>query len=433
MLIHGQLLSVAVALACAGLAQALWRHWAAALATLIVVGLVSIMPAYYVSWGRYTLLTGMLMLPAALILLREVAQRRSSGALLAAALVLAGLSLVHFVVFVFALAWCIALICTQVWPTRRSLALACARLALAGLLMLAATAPWIALLAAQVRSGTGASAMHLVGNSDYNAMPYTLLWTSTNKLLAGLAGCGALLGLLRHRAATVQVTAWSLVIVLLTNLPMIGLPYISFLTNEIVAVTMFLPLALLIGVGAGMLARRAGLQARPGAASRRQLLALAGFLALSAWGAWQLQHVVRADTILATNDDLDAIAWASASTPPDARFVVNTVGWLGDVDRGADGGWWLLPLAGRAVSTPPVVYTYGPDAYVERVKQETAWLRSAGQVSDADLAAWMRAHDYRYVYATHSGTTLNRERLSASLLFEQVYANQSVAIFALRP
>ena len=66
MLLQGQLLSALVTLAGAWLANWLWRRPLAGVVAALVSGLISVMPAYYASWGRYTLLCGMLALPVAL-------------------------------------------------------------------------------------------------------------------------------------------------------------------------------------------------------------------------------------------------------------------------------------------------------------------------------------------------------------------------------
>ncbi|RRR69358.1 MAG: hypothetical protein EI684_15840, partial [Candidatus Viridilinea halotolerans] len=63
MLLSGQLLNALQALTVAGLAQSLWRRPLAAPVAALIVGCISLMPAYYLSWGRYTQLTGLLMLP----------------------------------------------------------------------------------------------------------------------------------------------------------------------------------------------------------------------------------------------------------------------------------------------------------------------------------------------------------------------------------
>ncbi len=431
MLWSGQVLGALVALAAAGLAHYLWRSALAGTAAALVVGLVSIMPAYYLSWGRYTLLAGVLMLPGALIAAAEAARAPEWRRVLAAALLLAGLSLVHFIVFVFALLWCAAALLVYA-PLGRRWALAPLGLAGAGLLVGALTAPWLLLLAGRARPGTGISATHIAGNAVYNAMPAALLWAGNNQLLLALAGTSALLGLLRRRGAAAALLVWCLLAVVAANPVWLGLPYLSFVTNEMVAITLFMPIAALIGGGAALLdeALRARLPAR--AATAWAPLRTAALAGLALWWATGFQSVIRSDTVLAGADDRAASAWAAANTPADARFLVNTVGWLGNVDRGADGGWWLLPLAGRQVSTPPVVYTYAPDAFVREVKHGSGWLRKPDERSPAEIAAFMRQRGYGYVYATDDARLLSAGRLLGTGLFEELHRVGKVSLLRLR-
>jgi hypothetical protein len=72
MLVSGQALNVLQVLAAAGLATYLWRRPLAGIVAALVVGLLSIFPAYYVSWGRYTQLTGLLLLPPLMIVWLEL-------------------------------------------------------------------------------------------------------------------------------------------------------------------------------------------------------------------------------------------------------------------------------------------------------------------------------------------------------------------------
>jgi hypothetical protein len=111
--------------------------------------------------------------------------------------------------------------------------------------------------------------------------------------------------------------------------------------------------------------------------------------------------------------------------------VVDTAGWLYTVDRGGDGGWWLLPVAGRLVCTPPVVFNYGPEAYVRAVEAETRWLRSGAAADPAALAAFMREGGYTHVFATGRARSLDLGRLRASPLFRELYHDGDVSILAL--
>ena len=456
MLLSGQVLNALVALAWMGAASYLWRRPAAVAAAGVVVGLVSIMPAFYVSWGRYTLVTGMAMLPAAIVVCCAAARAERAArpegwrAVAAAGVLLAGLSLVHFVVLCLALLWCAAWLLVAWAPVRPV-----ARLGAAGVLALALTAPWTALLLAEARFSTGSSAVHVAGNDWYNAMPEALLWASNNRLLLALAGAGALLALRHNRRTAVAVLVWAALAALLANPVVLGLPYLSFFTNEFLAITLFAPVSMLIAGGAAVLDARlhrfadavprghaagqvsagAGHRRSRAAAARSALRHLSGaaLLALAVWSASQFRSVVRPDTILATEADLRAIAWAARELPAEARFVVNTAGWLGDVDRGADGGWWLLPLAARQVSTPPVVFNYGEAGYAQAVKEETTWLRSGAGADPDALADFMRQRGYEYVYASGRGASFDAARLQESPHFAELHRDSDVTIFRLVP
>jgi hypothetical protein len=429
MLWSGQTMSALMVPAYAALAVRLWRHPIAGAAAGLVVGLASVMPAYYVSWGRYTLLTGMLMLPAALIALDTV--RRNPGLASAAllAVLLAGLSLVHFVIFALTLAACAAFLLTMTPGSSWRRTAIWMGVALAGSLTI--TAPWIVLLASRALPGTGSSAMHVAGNAGYNALPLELLRAGTNQILLALGGIGALLTLWQRQRATVWLIIWCATAVLLANPVVVGLPYLSFITNEMLTITMFAPLALLIAGGAAAIDARAPRGGWRRFAWRLGAVVLAAGVML--WGVSQWRTIVRPDTVLAGRADLEAITWVAHATPPDARFVVGTLGWLYDVDRGADGGWWLLPLAGRQVSTPPVIYNYGAPADVAAIKRDTSWLRDrSASASAEELAAFMRERGYTYVYAGERPGAICADALRTSPMFEHVYEHEGIVIFHLR-
>lgn len=429
MLWFGQVLSTLSVLAIACCALALWQQPLAAVVAGMIPGLISIMPAYYLSWGRYTLLMGMLILPMLLIATRELLRAPTWRTVAISGLLLAGLNLVHFVAFIFALIWYPIVWLSFSTPQSRWKTLS--PLIAAGIIAFALTAPWILLLLGRFQPGVGQSPLNIQGSATYNAMPEHLLWARNNRLLLALAAAGGLLGHWRRWRAAPAIVLWSLLVLLLANPGWIGLPYLSFVTNLVVAISLFLPISLLIGCGAAALHISSVRRLSQRADLRWRALVVAVILLLAFWKAQNFQSVIRSDTILATQSDLQAIEWIASHTPPEARFVVNTEGWLYDVMRGADGGWWVLPLAGRQVSTPPVIFTYGPPTYTENVKQQTAWLREDRDRTPEELADFMWIHGYTHVYATAQGRLLNASQLAATPYFERIYGNEQVSIFKL--
>ncbi len=413
---EGQVLGALHALALGGAAHYFWRRANAAIIAAVVVGVVSIMPAYFLSWGRYTLLLGLLILPAVMIAADLLVTRPSPRHAALLALLMSGLSLVHIVACAFGVLWCVA-----VWLTHRR---ATWLLAGAAIATIAATVPWLLVLAGQTQAGTGSAATHVAGNQYNNGMRYDLLWAVSNEQLLLLTAVGALLLLWRHEQAASALMLWCGVCLLATNPVIIGLPYLSFLTNEMLVISMFVPITLLIGGGAAVLAEL--LPARV-----PEWALIGAIVGAAVWFGAGFRDVVRADTITTTSDDLTAISWATTALPDDASVLVNTRKWQYDVDRGADGGWWLLPLAGRQVSTPPVIFNYGEPTYVARVKEQTHWLRDTTPRTPDDVAAFMKRYGYQFAYASERGPLLTPALLGTSSQFVARFHTGDVTIYEL--
>ena len=93
----GQLLNALIALSVFRLALELWGDWRRAILAALLVGFGLHMPAYYLTWGRYTLITGLLLLPLAMAaLLRISRQPRDGSSILTAILLTAGTALSHY-------------------------------------------------------------------------------------------------------------------------------------------------------------------------------------------------------------------------------------------------------------------------------------------------------------------------------------------------
>ena len=78
-LVFGQVLNAAAALGVYRLAHAIWGGWRRGLAAMLLVGFAFQMPAYYLTWGRYTLLAGIFIFTIAASMVLE-AQRGEEGA-----------------------------------------------------------------------------------------------------------------------------------------------------------------------------------------------------------------------------------------------------------------------------------------------------------------------------------------------------------------
>lgn len=467
LLLTGQILNALNALAAAGLALTLWRRPLAAPVAALITGLVSIMPAYYLSWGRYTQLTGLLMLCSLAIAWETALRRGGRGWRLATAIVLAGLSLVHVRMLIFGVALVAAL--SLVWALDRPWAMIRTQLlgaAAAGLGAVALAAPWQAVLVVRALLPAATSG-ELVGSSSYNALNQALLWTEPNRILAALALAGAWLGIWRRERTAAALLLWVGFLVLATNpwlitylLPTLGVvvvlqgllrrapvtviigvillllnptlvsfPYLWLLPNDTLVISLFLPFALLIGGGAALSfawLRAALPRFRPVLAPGASVLLLAAGL----WSVVNHRSVVNPATVLVNPGEPAALAWVAAETPPNARFLINAAPWMPGMRRGVDGGWWLLPLTGRQTSTPPVLYVYGPPDYVARVNAVTDTVIGYAPGREQEIFNLIAAEDITHIYLVEGVGPLTPDIFAARPGFVRVYERDGVTIFA---
>ena len=133
-------------------------------------------------------------------------------------------------------------------------------------------------------------------------------------------------------------------------------------------------------------------------------------------------------TILVDRHDLQALDWVRQNTSLDARFMINTNAWMGSMRRGVDGGYWLLPYAGRQTILPPVVYSYGAPAFVQQIGD---WSLRMGEVTTCDEAFWSLVQEFsaHYLYLQEGQGSLQPGGLANCPLVVPVYRSGSVNIY----
>jgi hypothetical protein len=332
-LVAGQLWQVAAAAGVFAAAWRLWRSFDTALVATVLVGFVSTLPAYYVMWGRYTLLAGMTLLAFGIA-------AAVGGRMVTLALIVAATGLTHYYAFLSLLAF----VGLYAFPLARGRARSRSALA-AGVGVLLAS-PWLlhvwrstATYARPSRSSAWAAAA--------TATPISaLLGPTRNHFLLALAVAG--LAWVVHRArrqalpdneAARALAAWAVLHVVLLGPWQVG-PF----RPDHAALVLFLPVVLLAAPAITALGGRA------------VTVMVMGVLVL--WGLAETRRPAGPSTALAGAADLKAAAWVAANTPPRAVFLVDVAPWMG-IWRGADGGWWISPLTGRRTVPPPVAYGWG--------------------------------------------------------------------------
>jgi len=448
---------VMVGLLAEGVAQ--WRLPArkaqiAGLLALLIAGLLSDMPAFYVNWGRYTQLAGQIFLPAALLWsIRGWQPDQRRLWLCLTILVVSALALAHYRVLIMYAVTVPLLLLFALWRTehewKQAIKELLGRAVVSGLATCVLILPWywkiiesqigryVTALATKKGEPTGFMV-------NYNALsditPYVPQW------LLVLSVLGLIWLLLRRRAAGVLQGGWLLLFFLLSNpYTLLGLPGTGLVNNFMLAIALYLPLAALVGVSAADFID--WLPTKHVRFTRIMSGIMASLLLLVAlYGTWQQINITSPrEFSMITHSDLKASQWIQENTSPDAIFHINGFfAFANSVVAGSDGGWWLWLTANREATATPMVYGHesGLDpTYREVVNARYRHLLKAYQENIDALAVAMREEKVDYVYiGAQQGRIdsyplrlrLDPTHFRESAAFETVYSDDLTWIFKVR-
>lgn len=424
-LVLGQVINACVSLTVYALAKQLSKDWRVGLLAGVFVAFATKLPGYYLTWGRYTLLIGVMILPVAMAEAVHAWERHDRWWQMATlSLLTAGALLSHYftafllVLFLVLLGiwWLVETVKSKSadWKLILSIGLA----SLAGLVL---ASRWVYRIF--VYSSAATRPVFRVMESDlpksaWNYLAY-LLGPISGYVLIGLGLIGLVWSGLAGKKWHFQV--WALLVCFFA-LPT-GLRLMNF-RNDYFALVAFIPIAVTAAFGIVLLLEK--VTAKRGLSTPLILCVCA---ALSAAGAWQNAKAINDETVLATRSDLEALDWIRTHTPEDARFFVNTTYWGHDVYRGVDGGGWILPITGRWSLAPTVFYPFGGELPIFE-----AWIDWSKRASDLDTCNtefWALVEDaelnYLYIHrgerGIQSGNLLDCEGI------EKLYDNDEVTIW----
>lgn len=406
---------VAIALPVLTMTLFAWRvlndRWAG-LAAGGLVGLVSIFPAFYVNWSRYTQGLGLALLPVAWVLLVEALEWRTpdidtrtsrarwrdvvqaSGPLMLAIVGAAGLALTHYrIAMIYAafavlyLIWVLSKASTGGMSIRDVLRPLYRSAILAGL-TLAALSPWLVNLAQNFGTRfVGKSGEGGVGEGYYSLQSMgldPLLAHPSMPIMFALALGGLVWAVKRKDPLPLLPAITWLILGLWSNpylLP-VRLPYSGYLDATTLATGIWLPLGLIAGYtvarfGAWVISLADNLRPAPRNLWR---VAAAGALGLSALavgaaGALGLAPMIDSKPYVA-KADLDAMLWMRDNLPRSASVLANPFAFPWDPPpqaiQGSDAGLWVPLLTSGIKSSVPPIPAYnerlGDPAYIDNVR-----------------------------------------------------------------
>ncbi len=431
----GQILNMAAILSVYALVSRLTRHQGAAVAAAAIPAGLFYFPAYFVTWGRYTQLAGMVVVPVAWVLLADgVLSSERRSVLLLAALSAAGLLLTHYRVFVFYLLGTVV-IALHALMDRGEFTARLRRLFGAGVVGLAAAAPWImgALLPGISAMAAASPAWYRAPDSvsDVPGWLFDVGTVASNRFWLALAACGAAISSLRWRKsayALIGVVGLALVVV---NGDRFGLPPTYLLPPFALAIGLYLPGA----VGIGLLADEIYFAATALVGRRRLVEGLGGaaVVMLVVVGAGRMRTIVNPATIIATEADVEAAEWLRTHTRQEACVLVGATHWHLNTYRGVDGGYWLPVLAERQATMPAAFYNYGGPDLAREVLDLAEDVSGLEEATDDAVLGLLDRTGADYVYSGPSGADIagwfDPRRLRRIDELQEIYARDGVYIF----
>ena len=226
-------------------------EWAAAFASAIPATLYWF-PAYFVAWGRYTQLAGLVLLPVALILLWDaIAEQKDdrtfrtvSAAIMLASVAAAGLVLVHYRVAVFYAIGALIALCGAMLKSDsqgRVLVRWSSVAALGGVL----AAPWlIRYLLPGMRALDSISDSWYTWDPSANQIPTWLFTIGDNRIWIAIGAIGLIAALLAGRAAAVATVVALGAAAAAASPSTFGLSSSWMLPSFSVVISLFLPIAI---------------------------------------------------------------------------------------------------------------------------------------------------------------------------------------------
>ncbi|MCJ7818387.1 MAG: hypothetical protein MUP25_01050, partial [Syntrophales bacterium] len=400
----------------------------------LIAGLFTPMPAYYASWGRFTQLAGLLILPVCFAFFvrltdwlehshptspAKIFRRPALTELSLLGISLAGLALTHYRVLAFLVCLLAAYMAVK-WAgagRRRQLGMTAAMhlsvLSASICLAVILSLPWWPGVIRSLLYPQAAQVVSSLGKRTklFDDFAWGYLNTALGKQAMALAGLGWILAILRRRSFPIILLIWVFLMFLLANPGAYGVPGLRLLNNTSVEIILFMPFALLGGYLLTEIILFADRRlSRTLVWIFRPAVLAAGMLAAFI-GARTLMPILNQGTFLIRQADLEALQWVEDNLPAGETVVVNSFLWGYNKLAGSDGGYWIAPLAGRQSLPPPVLHSFSNPLEIRRQADSLAREAYDKSSNPAALRDFMAANQMRYIYIGAKGGVFSPKAL----------------------
>jgi hypothetical protein len=430
-LIFGQVLNAVAILSIYQLAVELTHRRGVGIAAAMLTGFVSQMPAYYPSWGRYTLLTGIVLLPIAIAEAVKTWRNPNQPQLgLRLVLLTGGLILTHYLAAAFHFCFLLALVLTEVIGSRKPRwqyrGLALSAWSVLGLVIVA---PWIIRVFPYVMPFVRIQTTVNIISSDptdfLDRVGY--LWYLVNRprswAILSLALPAAVVSLIYRRSTRILVVWLIILVPLFSEWPWQIQPFRA----DLILICLFLPMNIL--AAEGLLSLRQLLNMIMRFSLVPSFASILILITLSIWGFLDTISIINPVTVLATEADVEALTWIKENIPSNARFLVNVEHWQYGLYRGTDGGWWIPLLSHRATVLPPgVFYGWGNRRYVLEIREVAERVMGIDGCTP-DFWEFVQEQHITHIYIGVKGGTLQPRWFDTCPGVRRVYTGYNVHIY----
>ncbi len=436
MLIYGQFLNALIVFSVYLFTTTLTNNKKAGLIAALISGVMTPMPAYYTSWGRYTQLAGLIILPTALALIMKLwdieGVKRKIPWIVSAVIASAGLFLVHYRVIAF-LALLLPSICLGLSLQalvkkdylKKNFRLL---ISIISIVILA-----VLLVSPQIPDIIESEIIESVspGKSNANAfvdINWNYLTTAYGRQALFLAGLGLLLSLLQARWFGPILALWVSLLFLLSNPMRLNLPGVGLVNNTSVLIALFLPIAAMGGyLLATFIEEINYLLKRKFRFAYWSLIIVVG-LGLSIKSAQVLLPILNPVTMLSRQADMDAIEWLSENIPQEERILISPFLWGYGLYAGQDGGYWITPMSGHRTFPPPVLYGLDERDVILETNRLCKEVVEIGEQPEK-LYSFMEKQELDYLFIGVRGQVYSFQNINVSPLFKLLYHKDGVSIF----
>lgn len=438
----GQILNILSALTIFPIAKRIANQnkWAGILA-VIFAALIFKYPHFYVNWGRYAQLSGLVVLPVAAFLLNDGLFSKESGYkdLLIIPVVLGGMTMLYFrMPFFFVLLWSPLFVFEFVkWAKSpqfnlavfiKKFAISIIGPGLIGVFLYLRISGGV--LAENANSGLTVSIQTALSVVNNNLKLIKNYYETFYLLLIVLS---IILSLLKKNWKPLLLAIGFLLLHFFYFGTAIGFPFASYMDGFSIHIMSFVPFSILCGYLLGELFLNLEKINRY---SPQLLLIL--IVLVSAYFAKNVTDKAKHE--VANWADLRAFEWIKENTEPDSLFLVNGFNIYSDTSSvGSDGGWWIPLLTGRRNTMPPQYALLNEKpivpGYSQLIPEIIVWLENNNPDSPEGIDALCEwGIDYVYIGQKQGGVNdatplLKWQDWEDSEILTPVYLQDQVRIY----